>query len=138
METILYFLPFIISIFLLMFFKKNIVWWEYIILIIPSILFTLIVKEIMIISKTEDTEYLGGYVTKIRHYDEWDEWIERRCTRKVAVGTDNEGNTIYKEEEYDCSYRQYHAEFWTYVSNISSYEHSLNENTFNLIKNKNK
>lgn len=136
METILYFLPFIISIFLLMFFKKNIVWWEYIILIIPSILFTLTVKEIMIISKTEDIEYLGGYVTKIRHYDEWDEWIERTCTRMVAVGEDDEGNTIYEEEEYDCSYRQYHAEYWTYVSNISSYERSLNEKTFNLIKNR--
>ena len=134
METILYFLPFIISIFLLMFFKKNIVWWEYIILIIPSILFTLTVKEIMIHSKTSDVEYLGGYVVKIRHYDEWDEWIEQTCTRMVAVGEDEEGNTIYEEEEYDCSYRQYHPERWSYITNLNSYENYITKETFEKIK----
>ena len=119
MEIVLYFLPFLISIVLLIFFKKHIVWWEYIVLIVPSVLFTLVVREAFIWGKTEDTEYWGGYAVKIRHYDEWDEWIDRTCTRMVAVGTDKEGNTIYEEEEYDCSYRQYHPEYWVYKNNLT-------------------
>ena len=130
MEFILYFLPFFVSVILLIYFKKEVVWWEYLILIVPSILLTIGTKEIMVLSRTSDTEYYGGYITKIRHYDDWDEWVERTCTRMVAVGRDEDGNTIYEEEEYDCSYRQYHAEYWTYNTNLDSYEHDLDKKTF--------
>ena len=136
MEFILYFLPFFVSVILLIYFKKEVVWWEYLILIVPSILLTIGTKEIMVLSRTSDTEYYGGYITKIRHYDDWDEWVERTCTRMVAVGRDEDGNTIYEEEEYDCSYRQYHAEYWTYNTNLDSYEHDLDKKTFEFIKNR--
>ena len=134
MEIVLYFLPFLISIVLLIFFKKHIVWWEYIVLIVPSVLFTLVVREAFIWGKTEDTEYWGGYAVKIRHYDEWDEWIDRTCTRMVAVGTDEDGNTIYEEEEYDCSYRQYHSEYWVYENNITHHEVPINKELFEKIR----
>jgi len=134
MEIVLYFLPFLISIVLLIFFKKHIVWWEYIVLIVPSVLFTLVVREAFIWGKTEDTEYWGGYAVKIRHYDEWDEWIDRTCTRMVAVGTDKEGNTIYEEEEYDCSYRQYHPEYWVYKNNITQHEVPISKELFEKIR----
>lgn len=64
-----------------------------------------------------DTEYLGGYIVKIRHYDEWDEWVERTCSKEVAVGKDSDGNTIYETVYYDCSYREYHPERWAYFDN---------------------
>lgn len=114
MEIICYALPLITAIFLLLFFRKECVWWEYIILIVPSLLLFLLSRTIMVSANQADIEYLGSYVTKIRHYDEWDEWVERTCSREVPSGTDSEGNTIYTTEYYDCSYRDYHPEKWTY------------------------
>ena len=136
MEFVIYLFPFLVSVILLIFFKKKTVWWEYLILIVPSLLFTIGTKEIMIKSRTTDTEYYGGYVVKVRHYDDWDEWIKRTCTRQVPVGKDSEGNTIYEEEEYDCSYRQYHPETWTFTSSLSEYEHYINKDLFEEIKRK--
>lgn len=136
MEIIIYFLPFITAAVLLYFFKEEVAWWEYLILIIPSILFTLLTKEIMISIKTSDTEYWGGYITKIRHYDEWDEWVERTCTREVPCGTDEHGNTKYRTETYDCSYRQHHPEMWVYMNNLCKYEIPVDKELFNIIKRK--
>lgn len=131
MEIIIYSLPFIISLFLLIFFKKYIVWWEYILLIVGSIVFTIGLKATMIYARECDIEYHGGYMTKITHYDEWDEWIERTCTRTVHDGYDDEGNEITHEEEYDCSYRDYHPERWTYVDNYGREEYFSNKEEFN-------
>ena len=68
-------------------------------------------------SNFSDTEYLSYYITKIRHTDEWDEWIHRTCTRQVPCGTDSKGNTKYRTETYDCSYREYHPERWLKYDN---------------------
>ena len=130
MEIIIYSLPFIISIFLLIFFKKYIVWWEYICLVVTSILFTLLLKSVFIASLEYDSEYLGGYITKITHYDEWDEWIHKTCTRQVPCGRDSKGHTIYRTETYDCSYRDYHPECWTYTDNYNREEYFYNKSYF--------
>lgn len=130
MEIIIYSLPFIISIFLLIFFKKYIVWWEYICLVGVSILFTFLLKSVFIASLEYDTEYLGGYITKITHYDEWDEWIHKICTRQVPCGRDSKGHTIYRTETYDCSYREYHPERWTYTDNYNREEYFYNKSYF--------
>ena len=114
MEIICFALPFLVAIFLLLFFRKETVWWEYVIVIIPSLLFFIITRCIMISVNENDVEYLGGYITKVRHYDEWDEWITRTCSRQVPDGKDANGNTKYRTEYYDCSYRDYHPERWTY------------------------
>lgn len=130
MEIVIYSLPFIISVFLLIFFKKYIVWWEYICLVGVSILFTLLLKSVFIASLEHDTEYLGGYITKITHYDEWDEWIHKICTRRVPCGRDSKGNTIYRTETYDCSYREYHPECWKYTDNYNREEYFYNKSYF--------
>ena len=80
-----------------------------------------------------DTEYLSYYITKIRHYDEWDEWIHKTCTRKVYKGTDENGHSIYEEEEYDCSYREFHPERWSKFNN-NGQEIYTTEEDFNRIK----
>lgn len=59
-----------------------------------------------------DTEYLSYYYTKVRHTDRWNEYIHRTCTEEVAVGRDEDGNTIYETREYDCSYVEDHPERW--------------------------
>lgn len=108
MDFLIYIIPFIVAIFLLFFFKKEVVWWEYLVVIAIPILISVIVRLIMVSYNNTDTEYLGDYITKVRHYDEWDEWIHRTCTRTVKVGNTTTTQT------YDCSYRQYHPERWAY------------------------
>ena len=130
MEIVIYSLPFIISIILLILFRKYIVWWEYICLVGISILFTFLLKSAFIASMEYDTEYLGGYMTKITHYDEWDEWIHRTCTRQVPCGTDGKGHTRYRTETYDCSYREYHPECWKYTDNLGREEYFYNKSYF--------
>jgi len=137
MEIIVYFIPFLISILLLIFFKKEMVWWEYVVLIIPSVLLTLVTQLIMTSANAHDIEYHGDYITKVRHYDPWDEWITQRCTRSVPAGTDSDGNTIYRTETYDCSYRKYHPDNWSYFDSRGN-EHMwyFTETQFDYVKNR--
>ena len=114
MEIIFYVIPFIVAIFLLIFYRRETTYWEYFLLIVPSVLLFIISRAIIVSSSQSDVEYLGDYITKVRHYDEWDEWIVRRCSRQVPSGRDSKGNTIYRTEYYDCSYRDYHPERWSY------------------------
>lgn len=137
MEIIVYAIPFITCILLLSFWRKETVWWEYLIVILPSILLAILVEGCMKGYNTSDTEYLGSYVTSIRHYDRWNEYIHRTCTREVPCGRDSKGRTIYRTETYDCSYVENHPERWTYTTNTNSREeYFYNENEFLKVKNK--
>ena len=130
MLILIYSLPFIIAVLLLIFFRNQVTWFEYIGLIVISILFTLMFRGIFVSINESDTEYWGGYMTKIRHYDDWDEWVHRTCTRKVLKGYDKDGNPEYDEEEYDCSYRDYHPERWTYTDNYGSENYFYSKEEF--------
>ena len=130
MLILIYSLPFIIAVLLLIFFRKQVTWFEYIGLIVLSILFTLLFKAVFISINESDTEYWGSYMTKIRHYDDWDEWVHRTCTRTVHDGYDKDGHEITHEEEYDCSYRDYHPERWTYTDNYGHEDYFYNKKDF--------
>lgn len=97
-------------------------WW--LALVLPlgfSLLAIPAVKGILLGSACLDEEYVSFYTTHVRHYDEWDEWIKKTCTRTVQAGTDPDtGEPVYEEEEYDCSYREYHPERWTKINNGGS------------------
>ena len=130
MLILIYSLPFIIAVLLLIFFRNQVTWFEYIGLIVISILFTLMFRGIFVSINESDTEYWGGYMTKIRHYDDWDEWVHKTCTRRVPAGRDSKGNTIYRTETYDCSYRDYHPERWTYTDNYGSEHYFCDKEEF--------
>ena len=134
MEVIIYTIPFITALFLLLFFNKKMVWWEYVVLIIPSILVILITHLIMIHVNSMDIEYLGSYVTRITYYEEWDEMVWRTKTRRVPCGVDSNGNTKYRTETYHVREREYHPEKWVYVNNESETERKIDKNTYNTIK----
>lgn len=136
MEIVIYSIPFITALFLLFVFNKKIVWWEYIVLIIPSLLFSLITQLIMVSINSTDTEYWGGYVTKITYYEEWDEMVLVTKTRRVPCGVDSKGHTRYRTETYTVRERRYHPERWVYVKNESNIERTISEETYNAIKNR--
>lgn len=135
MELFCYILPFIFGgiIFALCFNRtkdKESLPWLVGGVIVFSCLLTLGIKSIMINSNENDTEYLGGYITKITHYDAWDEWVTRTCTRRVPNGTDGKGHTKYRTESYDCSYRDFHPERWKYTNNRGHEEYFYSEQEF--------
>ena len=125
MEVIIYIIPFITALFLLIVFNRKMVWWEYLVLILPSLLFTLITQLIMVSVNSSDTEYLGGYVNRITYYEPWDEMVRVRHTR-----TDDDGDT----EVYYTWEREYHSERYTYVDNESNWEHYLSKKEYEIIK----
>lgn len=125
MEIVIYIIPFLTAMFLLLVFNKKMVWWEYMALIIPSLLFTFITQLIMVSVNSSDTEYLGGYVNRITYYEPWDEMVHVRHTR-----TNSDGET----EVYYTWEREYHSERYTYVDNESNWEHYLSKKEYEIIK----
>lgn len=125
MEVIIYIIPFITALFLLLVFNRKMVWWEYAVLIIPSLLFALIIQSIMVSVNSNDTEYLGGYVNRITYYEPWDEMVRVRHTRTNSDG---------EEEVYYTWEREYHHERYTYLDNESNWEHHLSKSEYETIK----
>ena len=134
MNFIIYIIPFIVSLILFLFFRKRVVWWEYVVLIIPSVIFSILIKLCMVSYNSSDTEYLGGYVTKIVYYEEWDEMVLRTKTRRVPCGRDSNGHTQYRTETYTVWEREYHPERWVYINNENNLEHSISKELYNKIK----
>ena len=125
MEIVIYIIPFLTAMFLLLVFNKKMVWWEYMALIVPSLLFTFITQLIMVSVNSSDTEYLGSYVNRITYYEPWDEMVRVRHTR-----TDKDGDT----EVYYTWEREYHSECYTYVDNESNWEYHLSKKEYEVIK----
>lgn len=96
---------------LLLFFKfrEKTVWWEYLLVFIPSVCASFLTEHAMIRYNADDTEYYGSYAVAVRHYDSWNEWIHRTCYRHVKSGK----TTV--SIPYDCSYCQTHSEYWVAV-----------------------
>lgn len=128
MEIFIFLIPFVVAAFLLIFFRKQTTWWEYAVLIVPSILIGILMEFVFKQSNAADTEYLGSYVTRIRHYDAWNEYIHRTCTRTVGSGKNQ------RTETYDCSYVDYHPERWTYFDARNKEEYFMTDNEFNVVR----
>jgi len=127
-------IPILTIVILLLFFNKKILFYQYALILGPSVLFGILLNFIMISYNTSKTEYLGYYITSIKHYDRWDEYIYQTCTREVPSGTDSEGHTTYTTETYDCSYVDTHPEHWTMIDN-SNEEYEIERGTFNDLLN---
>ena len=99
-------IPVITCLILFLQYRKATVWWEYIVVFLPSVAASFATEWGMERYNASDTQYIGSCATSVRHYDEWDEWIDQTCTKTVGSGDDETTVT------YDCSYRQYHPEQW--------------------------
>ena len=83
----------------------------------------------MVSYNASDTEYLGGYVTKIVYYEEWDEMVLRTKTRQVP---DGKGGT--RTQTYTVLEREFHPERWVYINNEDNFEHNISKELYNKIK----
>ena len=111
MEYIAFLIPIITCLALLLFFRNKTVWWEYALIIIPTLAMFFGLRAGMISYKQSDTEYLGYYVTGTTYYEDWNEYIHQTCYRTVHVGK----STV--SVPYDCSYVKYHSAYWTVTLN---------------------
>ena len=64
-------IPIITCLILFFKFRKETVWWEYLVVFIPSILVTILIEVIIKEIKVSDTHYTSEVVSSIRHYDKW-------------------------------------------------------------------
>lgn len=107
-------IPIITCIVLYIWYRRETVWWEYFVVFIPSVLGSLLVYWITQYSRTFDIKYYSEPVISVRHYDSWNEWIHKTCTKRVKTGKDT-----YTTINYDCSYCENHPEYWELVGEAS-------------------
>lgn len=98
--------PVLTCIILWIWFRNYTVWWEYLIVFIPSILSSLLVDLIIKEAKVSDHRYTSEVVVSLRHYEEWNEYVHRKCSRTIRSG--KHVRTII----YDCSYVKTNPEYW--------------------------
>lgn len=112
MENLLYFIPLFTCIFCFFLFRKKFAAWEYAVIIFGTCGITLVTMLIMKEINCSDVEYRGDYVTRIEHYEPWNEWVHRTCTRTIKVGKTT------TTQHYDCSYCRHHPEEWLMVTSL--------------------
>ena len=116
-------IPIITCIILYIWFRRETVWWEYFVVFIPSVLGTLLIYWLFQYGRVVDTKYESYRIESIRHYDEWDEWVHKTCTRRIKTGKNS-----YITQTYDCSYRNYHPEYWVMYTSDGRSERISKEN----------
>lgn len=114
---ILLIIPVVASAVLLFGFRHKVVWWEIAIQYVVTIILISFCNFIGVESQIYDTEYWGGYVTKVEHYDAWDEYIHQTCSYTTCDSKGENCTTHY----YDCSYVDYHPEHWYAATTIGGY-----------------
>jgi len=98
----------------LYFFKHKVVWQEAVIPVGVSILFIAVFRFFVVTSMTSDVEYWGGTVQKVEYYESWNEYIHQICYRECCCDSDGKNCST---ESYDCSYVEYHSEYWQITDN---------------------
>jgi len=136
------FIPILVSVIILIFWLHKVVWWEVLLLILPSALIILLMNTIMVAYNTSDTEYIGSYIEKVNYYEPWNEKVSCRhpiyCTRTYPCGTAKSPRTC--TSTYVCGHVHaydvdYHPEYWTKEDNYGD-EYEISQTEFSILKNR--
>jgi hypothetical protein len=135
MTIVVFLIPFLTSIILFFGFRKKVVWWEYLLLIMPSVLFTMVIRCIMISVNAADTEYLGSYVQKVIYYEPWNEKIRKRHEERYVSGRHRDGSPRYSKRIWYSTEIVNHGPRYTYMTpEHSTLEHSISKSTYDKIR----
>ncbi len=124
MEWFAIIIPILIMVLGLLFFSHKLVLWEIGLPVLASIVAIFVLKWSMVTYLTSDTEYLSEYVVEARYYEPWNEYHHRTCTRSCGKNCTT---------TYDCSYVEYHSEYWEIVMNTGN-TYNISEYEFNRLK----
>ena len=125
-------IPIIAIIFVYVFRRQELIWWEPLVMIGICASLIFISKVFIDISSIRTTEYWGSFVTRINYYEPWNEYIHRTCSQECCCDSKGENCST---EYYDCSYVEYHSEYWEIQDNIGQ-TISINKSEYNYIKGK--
>jgi len=126
-------IPIGFSIMLFILFRKEVTWWEHALLYIASAILIIGFSFTGQWAGTQEREYYGSIIEEARDYEDWNEYIHRTCTEEYKCGTDDDGNDIMCERDYDCSYVDYHPQYYIAYTDIGS-SFRLNAAEYNHVK----
>ncbi len=107
----------IVAAFLWFKFKKQVVWWEYLLLLIPIPL-VLGIKLLVKDAQITFAEYHGGDVIAVYEEEPANAWVEKTCTERYWCGTDEDGMAKYCTRTYSCPEQEdYSPSWWCKTSN---------------------
>lgn len=98
--------------------KRQIVWWEPLLIIGASAILAFGSKALIEYSQVTFTEYWGSEVVSVYEEEPYNYWHSETCTRSVPCGTDKDGNTEYCTETYDCSHQDDVGPSWSCETSI--------------------
>lgn len=125
--------PILSCLILLVGWKHKIVWWEILLPLVFSIILIFTSKAMIDWINTDAIEYLTGYVTKVKYFEDWNEKVSCRhpkyCTRpqsySYSCGTSKSPRICsgVRIQRYQCGYQHaydvdYHPEYWEADTNI--------------------
>ncbi len=129
MEWFALIVPIVFSLLALAIWKHKLVWWECLLPLVVCIILIASCKHVMIKSLTDDVEFITEYPIEARHYEKWNEYIHRTCTRTYKCGKSTCTST------YDCSYVDTHGKFWEIRTNIGN-TYTVGKSYFDFLVNK--
>ena len=127
MEILIFLIP-IVTVGILAFkFREKTALWEYVVILVPSILLFFALKYSFVYISSLDKEYLSDLVSKITYYEDWDETVMVTHTRTVSCG---KGKT--RTETYVVPERRYHPKRYVYET-VTGETNDVSEDEYKLI-----
>lgn len=127
MEILIFLIP-IVTVGILAFkFREKTAFWEYVVVLVPSVLLFFALKYSFVYISSLDKEYLSDLVSKITYYEDWDETVMVTHTRTVSCG---KGKT--RTETYTVSERRYHPKRYVYET-VTGETNDVSEDEYKLI-----
>lgn len=127
MEILIFLIP-IVTVGILAFkFREKTALWEYVVVLVPSVLLFFTLKYSFVYISSLDKEYLSDLVSKITYYEDWDETVMVTHTRTVSCGN---GKT--RTETYVVPERRYHPKRYVYET-VTGETNDVSEDEYKLI-----
>lgn len=131
-------LPVISALYLAKFWEAKMVWWEFLIAIVPTILCIVIFKYSSESMVVKDVETWGNVLTQAHYYEDWDEEVPCRheipCShtkycedsdgKEYSCGTQHSNDGYYHSYDVD-----YHSAYWEAIDDENNI-HSISESQY--------
>lgn len=127
MEILIFLIPIVTAGILAFKFREKTAWWEYVVVLVPSVLLFFALKYSFVYISSLDKEYLSDLVSKITYYEDWDETVMVTHTRTVSCGN---GKT--RTETYVVPERRYHPKRYVYET-VTGETNDVSEDEYKLI-----
>ena len=127
MEILIFLIPIVTAGILAFKFREKTALWEYVVVLVPSVLLFFALKYSFVYISSLDKEYLSDLVSKITYYEDWDETVMVTHTRTVSCG---KGKT--RTETYVVPERRYHPKRYVYET-VTGETNDVSEDEYKLI-----